>query len=83
MDTVKCYRFHPVTGADANDFNDVPMSESQKIQVAEMVRSGAKFYWHQHESNQHWTRTERANYAFVLQVAGQSVEWIETATPQG
>jgi hypothetical protein len=73
---VKCYRFHPDTGADANDIDTSQATEAERIELASLVRAGAKFYWHM-EDDGVWARIERSNYAFVLRVTGQPVEWIE------
>jgi len=73
----KCYRFHPVTGIDANDLTVVGNPE-QREEIADMVRAGARFYWHKEPiTGGEWGRIERANYAFVKNMMGEPVEWIE------
>lgn len=81
MTTVKCYRFHPETGTDANDIDTSSASETERIQLADLVRAGARFYWHL-ENDGLWGRIERSNFAFVLRVTGQPVEWIEVKETQ-
>lgn len=77
------YRFHPVTGADANDFDTTEWSDKQKAGLAEMIRGGAQFYWERsnepvEKTLQGYTRVERANVTFVLQVTGVPFEFVET-----
>ncbi len=66
------YRFHPVTGIDANDIDTKGMPDDVKQELAAMVTSGAKFYWDKD------SRVERANIEFVLKIVGAEYEFIET-----
>ena len=38
----KFWRFHPVTGEDANLFDTTQLSEDERAELAQMVRDGAK-----------------------------------------
>jgi hypothetical protein len=73
---VRCYRFNPVTGADANDLG-ANLSRAQRRELKAMIRSGASFYWVSYPAGNSWSRIERSNFAFIMQVANQSVEWID------
>jgi hypothetical protein len=82
------YRFHPATGQDANEFDTASMPEKDRIELAEMVRAGAKFYWEGPGKVgegylKGYGRIERANVEFVLRVTGVRGEWIETALRAG
>jgi hypothetical protein len=83
-ETPKFWRFHPVTGADANDFTDElkGATPKQKQDLAEMVRQGAKFYWGLDRTAEGYQRIERSNVEFVLKVIGEVGEWIESAPAQ-
>lgn len=84
----KFFRFHPVTGQDANDLDISKLSEGQRSELAEMVRAGAKFYWEGPGKTgegyvKGYGRVEYANVKFVLDVTATPYEFIDTATPQG
>lgn len=81
----KFYRFHPITGQDANDLPLEMLTEEQRIEVAAMVRAGAKFYWDRIDAGepgpadvQGYTRIEKANVLFVLRVTGLKYEFIDS-----
>ena len=75
LDQVVFYRFHPVTGADANIFDMVGWTAEQKQEMAAMVRCGARFYWKKEGQARRgdpgcYTRVEKRNASFALTVAG-------------
>jgi hypothetical protein len=76
-DTVRCYRFHPETGADANDIDKKNMSLAESLSLASTFQGGAKFYWVQYPAGNPWGRVERSNLEFVLNATGTPVEWID------
>jgi hypothetical protein len=78
-----CYRFHPVTGEDANDFAGAGLTDEQKQGLAEMFRNGAQYYWHQMTDGAEWTKLERSNYQFIANVIDEDVEWIDARDPAG
>lgn len=85
--TQKFYRFHPVTGQDANEFDTASMQEKDRIELASMVRAGARFYWEGPRKTgegylKGYGKIERANVEFVLKVLGAKAEWIDTAPAQ-
>jgi len=67
----KLYRFHPQTGADAEDMTGE--SDEAKQEIAALIRMGGKLYWHQHDDGE-YGRVEYKNIAFVLSVIGVPVE---------
>lgn len=67
-------RYHPVTGADAEDLPP-DLSESDKIEIAEMRRNGAKFYW-QEDTDDGWVRVELITISFIAKVTGLKLEII-------
>lgn len=81
--TVDLYRFHPITGKDANDINTFRMSDEQKAEVAAMIRAGACFYWQRAKLADHLTdapgvvqgyiRIEWNNFSFVAFATGLNV----------
>jgi hypothetical protein len=73
----KLYRFHPVTGVDAEDMRGEP--DEGKQEIAAMIRQGARLYWHLNDAGE-YTRCEKANIGFVLKVMGIPLECIETAS---
>jgi hypothetical protein len=82
----KFYRFHPKTGADANDFDFADMPDKARIEIAAMVRAGARFYWEKSTPDDHgpgvvkgYNRVEQGNVKFALDVAGIPYEFIDTA----
>ena len=42
---VHLYRFHPTTGADAEEMDTAGLPEADKVELAQMRRAGARFYW--------------------------------------
>jgi hypothetical protein len=83
MTPIKAYRIHPDTGEDANDFDTASFTTDERAELAREVRHGAKFYWiredlfAENQGNGPWSKIERANYAFVANVMGQKVEWVD------
>lgn len=81
----KFWRFHPVTGEDANVFDTTQLSEDQRAELAQMIRDGAKFYWNTADDNgpdvvQDYGRVEYANIKFVLDATGVRYEFLDTAS---
>lgn len=71
------YRYHPQTGADAEDIEIPPeATEQDRIELAEMRRNGATFWWQENEPGdiaaglERYSRVERGNITFVMQVFG-------------
>jgi len=69
------WRFHPVTGADANQFDTSALSDKQREELVGMVRAGAKFYWQKttetrSDVDQGYVRAEYSNIKFVLDMMG-------------
>jgi hypothetical protein len=78
LPVIKAYRVHPETGEDANAINTAGLTVEQKEEIARAVRHGARFYWFRGPNDKEpWARIERANYAFVADMIGQRVEWID------
>ena len=80
----KFWRFHPLTGEDANVFDTTQISEDQRAELAQMVRDGAKFYWATADeiglgTVQGYSRVEYANIKFVLDATGVRYEFLDTA----
>jgi hypothetical protein len=73
---ITLYQYHPVTGADANDFDfsefDKSDAEDMKIDLAMQFRHGARFYWRV-ELDGSSVRVERGNYEFVCKMIGQAL----------
>jgi len=75
---IQCFRFHPVTGIDANDIDTSGATEEQRAELAAEVRAGARFYWLKDEGGQ-YERVERSNFDFAIYVStGVHPEWIDT-----
>jgi hypothetical protein len=74
------WRYHPVTGEDANDLEVEHLTPEQRQELAEMIRSGARFYWELR--NGAYGRVERNNIEFVLRVIAIPYEFID-ARPEG
>ena len=79
----KFWRFHPVTGEDANLFDTTQLSEDERAELAQMVRDGAKFYWEGGHNGpgtvQGYSRVEYSNVKFVLDMTGVKYEFLDTA----
>lgn len=83
MSTERFFRFHPVTKEDANDLPTEKLNIEQKQELAQMIRHGARFYWEPTSDEgpavvQGYSRIEYANVKFVLDVTGQSYEFVDT-----
>ena len=74
------YAFHLETGEAAEDMHGY--SDEAKIEIADMMRHGARFYWHKSDENSEWVRAELANIRFVLDMIGIPVTLHEDA-PRG
>lgn len=86
--TKHIYRFHPVTGIDANDPEHFRVSEEHRIEIAEMIRSGAVFYWEwadylDEHAIEGYRRIEWQNFSFVAFATGILVERHETHVQKG
>jgi hypothetical protein len=77
------WRFHPITGADANSIDTSQFTAQQKNELAEMVRAGARFYWEKRsptsDDPEEYGRVEYSNVKFVLDVMGMKYEFLDTA----
>ena len=69
----KLYKFHPVTKTNADDIDTTGCTDSEKQELATMIRNGAKFYWHVDDAGNYY-RVEYANIAFVIRVTGLKLE---------
>lgn len=71
------YRYHPETGEDAEDIVIPPeATEKDRIELAEMRRNGATFWWQENESEhiaaglEKFSRVERINMEFIAKAMG-------------
>lgn len=83
MDKQVFYRFHPVTGADANEFEMEGWNKSQKESLALVFSRGAKFYWGESPESldktiSDYVRVERESTTFVLLITGIPFEFVES-----
>lgn len=73
------FRFHPVTGQDANDIDTSGATQEHKTMLAEMVSAGAKFYWEESPVDAGgFGRVEHSNVKFVLDMTGAKYEFVDT-----
>lgn len=70
------YKFHPETGADAEDI-EIPAeaTEKDRIEFAEMRRNGATFWWEKSAPGdpEVYHRVERGNRQFVADATGETL----------
>jgi len=72
----KLYRFHPITGKNAEDMTGE--SDDHKQELARLIREfGCKFYWQMQDDTKEYCRVEYKNIAFVLLAIGVKIECIE------
>lgn len=69
------YRYHPITHQDANIFDTEGLLDKEKIELAQMIRQGARFYWK--KSIEGYSRCEFSNVKFALDVAKIPYEFID------
>lgn len=71
-----CWRFHPVTGQDAEDFSKelVVMPDKDREELAAMSANGATFWWIK-DTDGEIARIEKINYSFVANVMGIQLEF--------
>ena len=85
MKALRFFRFHPVTGQDANELPIELLNVDQRQELAQMVSNGAKFYWEPAKDNgpdvlEGYSRVEHGDMRFVLDATGQPYEFVEAPT---
>lgn len=71
------YRFHPETGADAEEIEIPPQAtDADRAELAQMRRNGATFWWQENEPEaiaaglEKFSRVERINIEFIAVALG-------------
>lgn len=75
----KFYRYHPVTGQDAEDLSDIHdyfKTEKSLGELHILRENGATFWWTCYPEGNEIRRVERINMEFIILATGDVAEWI-------